>query len=59
MSKSLEASYRLMREARQAAFNARVSATTEKFYYRYREQYEEMIQQGFPEPFPTRKNNRK
>lgn len=52
MSKSLEASYRLMREARQAAFNARVSATTEKFYYRYREQYEEMIQQGFADYIP-------
>lgn len=52
MSRSYEYSYALERARRQAIYNQRVSTTTEQFYKRYVNQYEQMIKQGFSSYIP-------
>lgn len=52
MSRSYEYSYELQRAARQAVFNARVRETTERFYQRYLEQFQQMQQQGYEAYIP-------
>lgn len=47
MSRSYEVSYEMERARREAEFKRRVSTTTEKFYNRYVEQYEEMQRKGY------------
>lgn len=59
MSSAYEVSYDLERERRQALYNARVSATTEKFYSRYLEQYNQMCQRGFEAYIPDEMNRLK
>lgn len=49
MSRSYDAAYELERQQRQAMFNARVRATTETFYRRYMEQYDQMVKAGYEE----------
>lgn len=49
MSRSFDAVYELERQQRQAMFDARVRATTEPFYRRYMEQYEQMVKAGYEE----------
>ena len=49
MSRSFDATYELERQQRQAMFDARVRATTEPFYRRYMEQYEQMVKAGYEE----------
>lgn len=52
MSRSYEYSYALEQAARQAIYNERVSATTERFYRRYVEQFEQMQREGYAAYIP-------
>lgn len=56
MSRSYEYSYALERERRQTIYNARVSETTEKFYKRYMEQYNQMVNKGYSAYIPAEMN---
>lgn len=59
MSRSYEYSYALEAEARQAMYNARVSATTERFYQKYMDQYHEMQTKGYAAYIPDEMNRLK
>ena len=53
MSRSYEYSYALEAARRQAIYNARVSATTEGFYRRYIEQFNQMNKKGYAAYIPS------
>lgn len=53
MSRSYEYSYALEAARRQAIYNARVSATTERFYQQYMEQYRRMSDKGYAAYIPS------
>lgn len=53
MSRSYEYSYALEAARRQAIYNARVSATTERFYQQYMEQYSRMSEKGYAAYIPS------
>lgn len=59
MSRSYEYSYALKRARRQEIYNQRVRITTERFYKRYVELYEQMISQGFSAYIPMEINRLK
>lgn len=59
MSRSYEYSYALQQARRQAIYNERVSATTERFYNRYMKQYEEMVNRGYSVYIPSEMNRLK
>lgn len=52
MSRSAEYTYELEREKRQAIYEERVRATTERFLNRYTEQYEQMLSRGLNSYIP-------
>lgn len=59
MSRSYEYSYALEAARRQAIYNARVSATTEKFLNQYLEQYNRMNSKGYTAYIPSEMNRLK
>ncbi len=56
MSRSYEYSYALEAARRQALFNSRVSATTQRFYERYMSQLENMASKGYAAYIPNEMN---
>lgn len=52
MSRSYEYSYELEARRREKIYNARVSKTTEKFYNKYKKQYNQMKEKGYAAYIP-------